>query len=262
MIAADTLVRDADIARLFLICKRAASTSVQRSLPLVVAPWPSVMESPSATTTAASPQCAHRSPARLIPVVHLLRVRQVRRTHMVAMRVVGRCPRARTPRLLRRRRVQMKARGRSESDVTGISTASETYSAPGGIVTSGLPGKGQRTIARGIDGRAPPGDAGCAICTEVKCSAAVPKAFDRCTRKADPPSDKCTSRARWHRASRPRAAHSAAPESAAKHPNSTPTRLPSPCPAGPARRSPSTRSRGIRGRALPPTSESLSSPMP
>ncbi len=34
-------------------CRRAARTSVQRSFPLVVAPWPSVMESPRATMEAA-----------------------------------------------------------------------------------------------------------------------------------------------------------------------------------------------------------------
>ncbi len=34
-------------------CRRWARMSVQRSLPLVVAPWPSVMESPRAMTAAA-----------------------------------------------------------------------------------------------------------------------------------------------------------------------------------------------------------------
>ena len=57
VIAADALVRDADIARLAEPCSRCASTSVQRSFPFVVAPCPSVMESPR-TTTAAAPGAA------------------------------------------------------------------------------------------------------------------------------------------------------------------------------------------------------------
>src|SRR6185312_11696751 len=45
-------------------CRRAARSSGQRSLPLVVDPWPSVMESPKATTTAALADAATSTPDR------------------------------------------------------------------------------------------------------------------------------------------------------------------------------------------------------
>src|SRR5579863_3538747 len=78
-----------------------------------------------------------------------------------------------------------------DNGATGTSSGSETYSAPGGIVTSGLPLKVRAWSVPGSIA-APEGESGWATCTDVKCSATVPNAFDKCTRIAEPPSDKWT----------------------------------------------------------------------
>ena len=71
VVSADSLIQDADVARRRLKpCSRWASTSVQRSLPLVVEAWPSVMESPSATMEAAPGAVQHVNAGNLEPVVH------------------------------------------------------------------------------------------------------------------------------------------------------------------------------------------------
>jgi len=68
---------------------------------------------------------------------------------------------------------------------------SETYSAPAGIVTLG---SFEKVTTRSVETAIWGDDAemGRAICTEVKCSGAVPNASERCTRRSLPPIDRCT----------------------------------------------------------------------
>src|SRR5581483_6870982 len=67
---------------------------------------------------------------------------------------------------------------------------SEMYSAPAGTVTSALPAK--------VNARSEPGsiwldaaETGPEMCTEVRCSGSVPKAFETCTRSEVPPVETC-----------------------------------------------------------------------
>ena len=79
------------------------------------------------------------------------------------------------------------------NSVSGMASAmasgSEIISAPGGMVTSVLPANlSARSVAGSMAAAA--GESGRAMCTDVKCSASVPKALETCTRRAAPPSDR------------------------------------------------------------------------
>ena len=77
----------------------------------------------------------------------------------------------------------------SESGATGNSSGSERNSAPGGTVISAAPANvSGRSLVGSMAGDE--GESGRATCTDVKCSGSVPKAFERCTRRAGPPTDK------------------------------------------------------------------------
>src|SRR6185437_12924848 len=80
---------------------------------------------------------------------------------------------------------------RFESGATGYWIESEMYSAPAGMVTSLLPENvSARSDAGSICGEA--AERGRAICTDVKCSGACPKALERCTRSVVPPTERWT----------------------------------------------------------------------
>src|SRR5487761_1368678 len=80
---------------------------------------------------------------------------------------------------------------RSESAASGYAMGSEMYSASGGMITSGHPLKSNAWSEAGSIALEP--DAvGRAMWTEVRWSAWVPNAFDRCTRIIEPPRDTCT----------------------------------------------------------------------
>jgi hypothetical protein len=125
----------------------------------------------------------------LVPMVHMMRIHEIRRTHKISTYIIGCRSRSGMAHFSRRRRRQVKRhryiRQRSDQSFQWI----ETHSAPGGTVTFGFPSNvNSRSVPTSI--AADEVATGRAICTEVNRSASVPNVFERCTRSAVPPTDR------------------------------------------------------------------------
>ncbi len=105
-------------------CSRAASTSVQRSLPLVVAPCPSVMESPRATMAAALGAASTSISASWYQWSTCFGSVRLAAPVRIAVNVVRSGPRAGMAGLARRRGIEMDRHGkigeRCNREVDGV----------------------------------------------------------------------------------------------------------------------------------------------